>query len=196
MHPISWNLLLSVTLSTVCFAAFTWGVKRHFLVHQRVPSGTVVMGALGLLGMGVFLVSVVMQPHGAAMPVALYAASLTLFLWAVVATRRQRLTLAFSEDSPQHLAADGPYRFVRHPFYVSYMLFWLANAVATAAWAPWIVLAAMSGIYVLAAVREEGKFMRSTVGDLYEEYRRQTGMFFPKIGPGLLKGAPGVAPRA
>src|SRR5687767_7646044 len=64
--------------------------------------------------------------------VLLLAASLALF-WATVGVNLGRpLSLAFSRDQPAHLVTVGPYKLVRHPFYLAYTLAWVGGTVATA----------------------------------------------------------------
>ena len=50
----------------------------------------------------------------------------------VLAIGRYAQLWHLGEDTPASLNQSGPYRFVRHPFYTSYSLTWLAAAVATA----------------------------------------------------------------
>ena len=112
----------------------------------------------------------------------LYLASFSIFWRAVAATRRNRLTLAFSEDQPQHLQTAGPYRFVRHPFYLAYLLFWTAGLFAAAGeWFLFATLAAMFALYLRAARLEEAKFAASELTENYSQYRAKTGMFLPNI---------------
>ena len=89
--------------------------------------------------------------------------------------------MAFSDDAPKALITGGPYRIVRHPFYAAYLLYWLAGWIATGNWfvAGTSVLAA--ALCVDAACREERKFMASPLSSAYEDYRADTGMFFPSL---------------
>jgi protein-S-isoprenylcysteine O-methyltransferase Ste14 len=88
---------------------------------------------------------------------------------------------AFSDDTPQFLLRHGPYRYVRHPFYASYLLFWVGTAVTTAGWLPWLVPFGMLLLYARAATGEEQKFARSDLAQAYETYRQNTGMFLPRL---------------
>jgi protein-S-isoprenylcysteine O-methyltransferase Ste14 len=109
----------------------------------------------------------------------LYFLSLSLFWWAIRANSAARLSAAFSPDVPIHLVKDGPYRFIRHPFYCSYVLAWSAGTIATAKW--WLIptLAVMAGIYWRAASSEEEKFSRSSLAGEYERYRARTALLVP-----------------
>ncbi|HKB37833.1 MAG TPA: isoprenylcysteine carboxylmethyltransferase family protein [Gemmataceae bacterium] len=77
------------------------------------------------------------------------------------------------------LVTTGPYRWVRHPFYVSFALAVLANSLVTA---NWFLFVTGSVVFVLLVVRtrkEEDKLIER-FGDDYREYMRRTGRFFPR----------------
>ena len=78
------------------------------------------------------------------------------------------------------LVTSGPYRFVRHPFYVASTLAIAANALATANW-----FIGLTGgfVVVLLAIRtatEEAQLTRR-FGDDYVTYLKRTGRFLPRI---------------
>ena len=78
------------------------------------------------------------------------------------------------------LITHGPYRFVRHPFYVFVALLTLASALVTA---NWFVLLAGVLLFSLMFVRtrtEEAKLIER-FGDAYRSYMEQTGRFVPRI---------------
>lgn len=81
----------------------------------------------------------------------------------------------------QHtLVTSGPYRFVRHPFYVSFALLVIANSLVTANW--FIFLASGSAFFliVLRTKKEEAN-LESRFGDEYRRYAERVGRFFPKF---------------
>ena len=85
------------------------------------------------------------------------------------------------DDAPVEIVSWGPYRWVRHPFYASYLLA-LVAAVALIPWWPTIgalVLGAV-GLYVTAR-REEHRLLASDLGAEYAAYREQTGWFVPRL---------------
>lgn len=92
------------------------------------------------------------------------------------------LPRAFVEDpKPRTLITGGPFRFVRHPFYLAYVLAWLAAPVAT--WGPVITLFALIQIatFIVAARREERQ-LEGLFGEGYRAYKARTGMFLPYLG--------------
>src|SRR5581483_9734062 len=84
-----------------------------------------------------------------------------------------------SSDLPARVTQHGPYRYVRHPFYASYMLVWIAGPIA--AGRPWLLSTTlvMLAIYIAAAKSEERKFEQSALAAQYESYQARTGMFAP-----------------
>ena len=80
----------------------------------------------------------------------------------------------------QHtLVTSGPYRWVRHPLYVSSLLAVAGNSLVTANW----FIALTGGIaFCLIARRsrtEEEKLIER-FGEEYKKYMERTGRFFPK----------------
>ena len=167
-------------LGLACFASFSWAVKGHFRATGAMPPGMRLIGAASLLG---FLHFLWQLRHGAASwPIValLFGLALWLFVWTIRATRSTPPTLAFATDAPDILFCHGPYRYVRHPFYLSYILFWIGTAVSAARPGTWAVPLVMGALYFQAASREERKFARSALAPDYDAYRRQTGMFLPR----------------
>ncbi len=115
---------------------------------------------------------------------AILATSLMLFLWAAWTSRERKLGLAFAGRVSEFVQTRGPYRLVRHPFYLSYLLAFLGGALA--AGSPWLAPAVLAGAltYWRAARHEEAAFEASPLRDAYRCYARQVGMFVPRL-PGV-----------
>ncbi len=77
------------------------------------------------------------------------------------------------------LITQGPYRWVRHPFYVVVFLFGLSMSLVTANW-----LLATLGFVVMAILvtrtRIEEAKLTERFGNAYQEYANRTGKFFPR----------------
>lgn len=175
------ELIISGTLGIICFSAFSWGVKNHFRSTGAMPPGMKLTSALSLAGFAWFILHLT-QGVSAAWPLTLvlFAGSLAIFFWAIAATKRTPPTLAFDTDSPSFLLNYGPYRFVRHPFYLAYLLFWMGTAAIAHGLLAWAAPAIMAGLYFHAATREEQKFARCELSAAYAAYRAQAGMFWPR----------------
>ena len=81
------------------------------------------------------------------------------------------------------LVTSGPYRYVRHPFYVTTALALAANALTAANW--FIALAGFAALVllvllVLRTATEEAKLVER-FGDDYRGYMARTGRFFPRL---------------
>jgi protein-S-isoprenylcysteine O-methyltransferase Ste14 len=164
------------------FAAFAAAVRWHFRPGTIAP-GMLAISVVGVLALAAVQVELWRLPPGPAAAVwsiSLMAAALALFTWAIAATRRARLALAFSAEAPTALLRHGPYRWVRHPFYASYVLFWLGCVVAAPSPPVLVVVAAMILLYVVACRREEARFLASPLAAEYRAYRRQAGALLPR----------------
>jgi len=168
--------------SLACFALISWVSKDHFVSKGPLPPiGTMAIVVGALTSVAVFVWSIVTEPRESIAPIAFYAGATGLFLWSVRTTRGRGFRPSFSDVVPDALTMDGPYRFVRHPFYVSYLLYHFGNALATTSWLPWVMFAAMLSIYVRAALDEESRLAHGSYAAAYADYKRRTGMFLPRF---------------
>ena len=176
---LSWAVLLA---GSACFGSFTWAARFHFKKSGAMPLGMQAVSAASLAAFAWFLYGLGNGPEGGrGAPFVLCVASLLLFWWCIVHTRRKRFTLAFSPDAPAFLDTSGPYRLARHPFYLSYLIFWVATALAGPGLVSWAVPAVMAAFYVVAARKEEAKFASSALDGEYRRYCARTGMFLPGL---------------
>jgi protein-S-isoprenylcysteine O-methyltransferase Ste14 len=167
----------------LCFGSFSWAFKSHFRSTGAVPPGMKLISLLSLLCFVAFTIRLAqhgISMHGAA-GLLCFAASLALFAWTINATRRTPPTMAFDTDEPDFLLQHGPYRYVRHPFYVSYVIFWIGTAAAISGILGWAVPLLMLAVYQHAASREERKFAHSGLSLAYDNYRQRAGMFLPRM---------------
>lgn len=79
----------------------------------------------------------------------------------------------------QALVVTGPYRFVRHPIYLAFLLMFVGIELLVVSWL--IVLALPIGVLLVWQSRKEEQLLAQAFGPLYDAYRRQTGFFFPKV---------------
>jgi protein-S-isoprenylcysteine O-methyltransferase Ste14 len=80
------------------------------------------------------------------------------------------------------LVTNGPYRWVRHPFYDAVALCVLANSLAAANW--FIFLSGgLSFVLIVVRARKEEENLLARFGDPYRAYVERTGRFLPRIGP-------------
>lgn len=104
-------------------------------------------------------------------------------IFVTVGIHRIPLALWHQEnDAPQQIVTYGPYRWVRHPFYVSFLLSLLGALLFFPH--PAMVFTLVYGYLILnyTAAREERRLQASQFGAEYEAYMRQTGRFLPRGG--------------
>jgi protein-S-isoprenylcysteine O-methyltransferase Ste14 len=79
------------------------------------------------------------------------------------------------------LVIHGPYRWVRHPFYVVVLLWGLSLSLLTANWL--LAVLGLAAVTMLAIrTRAEESKLDERFGDEYLAYARRTGKFFPLVG--------------
>ena len=109
------------------------------------------------------------------------ALSVALLIW-TLPTLGRNLTDTVVTRREHTLVTRGPYRWIRHPFYVSLALMILGSALVAANW-----FIFLSGVVVfsLLAIRSrvEEEQLAVRFGDAYLDYRKRTGRFLPKLRP-------------
>lgn len=109
------------------------------------------------------------------------AATVLLLLW-TLRTLGTNLTDTVVTRQHHTLITTGPYRYIRHPFYICLLLLSIAIGLLAA---NWFLTAAGILIFVLLAIRMpiEERMLAERFGDPYRDYQRSTGAFFPRISP-------------
>jgi protein-S-isoprenylcysteine O-methyltransferase Ste14 len=80
-----------------------------------------------------------------------------------------------------NLITHGPYRWVRHPFYLAFGIAVIANALVTAN-AFLAVTGAAAFLVIVARTSIEERKLIERYGTGYLDYMRRTGRFLPRIG--------------
>ena len=81
----------------------------------------------------------------------------------------------------QQLVQSGPYRWIRHPIYTSFLLILGSTLLITANWfvgGLWIAAVSSDG---LIRIRSEEAAMLKKFGDDYIDYQHRTGLILPRI---------------
>jgi protein-S-isoprenylcysteine O-methyltransferase Ste14 len=108
-------------------------------------------------------------------------ASLVLFEWARHSVRGRLFSYIFSSDTPEFVCMDGPFAYIRDPFYASYLLAMLSTAVMWPSVFRFALVLAMLVYFTGAAMYEEHKFGRSGVAADDAQYKARTGRFLPAL---------------
>jgi protein-S-isoprenylcysteine O-methyltransferase Ste14 len=79
-------------------------------------------------------------------------------------------------EEPLRFITPGPYRLVRHPIYVAWLLaFWMTPLMTFAH----LLFSVATTTYILLAIKFEERDLVREFGDTYEEYRRSVPMLVP-----------------
>src|SRR5437867_1328882 len=145
------------------------------------------LGLLGIIGLLAFIInpswmawsSVPLPQWLRWIGVALGVVAAVLLVW-TLRTLGKNLTDTVVTRKEHTLVTTGPYRWVRHPFYVFFALAVLANSLVAANWFLFITGAAAFLLLVVRTRKEEAKLVER-FGDAYHQYMSRTGRFFPRI---------------
>ena len=78
------------------------------------------------------------------------------------------------------LVTSGPYGWVRHPLYTALFMGYLGTIIGLQSWVLFAGLPVFIWSYFIFARKEE-RVMEQGFGSVYRTYRRDTGMFLPKL---------------
>jgi protein-S-isoprenylcysteine O-methyltransferase Ste14 len=171
--------LFVLAAAAMNFVVFTTGS----LVIFRKSGGSTL---LNILTFSIMLFSVVnfyvlgtsdVSDLAALIGTAIALSSIAMFVWAGSHARRYQFSRVFGAHASDGFVRTGPYRYIRHPFYASYLLFWLVFPVAAGHWGPALILVVMFAIYRHAALAEEA-VLQQTYPE-YRAYAAATDRFFP-----------------
>ena len=103
-----------------------------------------------------------------------------LFVW-TFQTLGKNLTDTVVTRKEHMLVTTGPYRYVRHPFYLAFAIALVGASIVTANWFLFV-----SGLlpfaFLVARTRIEEEKLVERFGDEYREYMQKTGRFWPRLG--------------
>lgn len=104
------------------------------------------------------------------------------FTYAALSHLGRNLTDTVVTRREHHLVTTGPYAWMRHPFYVGYLVIWLGAFLLTANLGVGLTNAVVWTLLVIRT-RTEDRLLQERFGDAYADYRRRVGPFWPKRGP-------------
>src|SRR5271167_3380655 len=101
--------------------------------------------------------------------------SLVLYEWTRRTVIDRNFYTGLGGEVPSAVCENGPYKFVRHPFYLSYMVAF--PSLVTSA-----VCMLSIALFVYMAFDDERVLLQSELAADYQTYRRRAGMFLPRLG--------------
>jgi protein-S-isoprenylcysteine O-methyltransferase Ste14 len=100
-----------------------------------------------------------------------------LFSWSILARGEHAVSWDMPED--HKLVTWGPYKYVRHPSYLSYFLLISGFFLAWLSLLTLPCFAAIPGYFL--SVETEEKMLIERFGDKYRLYQKRTGKFIPRV---------------
>jgi protein-S-isoprenylcysteine O-methyltransferase Ste14 len=110
------------------------------------------------------------------------ASPFVYFLTAGAKTIDRNFYTALGGEVPAAVCRNGPYKFVRHPFYLSYAIAFLGVAAAFPSLATECVCLLNIGLFLYMAFDDERVLLLSPLAADYQAYRLRTGMLLPRLG--------------
>jgi protein-S-isoprenylcysteine O-methyltransferase Ste14 len=108
--------------------------------------------------------------------------SLVLYEWTRRTVIDRNFYTGLGGEVPTAVCDAGPYRFVRHPFYLSYIVAFLGALVALPSLVTAVVCVLDIALFIYMAVDDERVLLRSGLAGDYQLYRKRVGMFLPRFG--------------
>ncbi|MHC5109012.1 MAG: isoprenylcysteine carboxylmethyltransferase family protein [Planctomycetota bacterium] len=196
-HDQVFRLILILALAVFMPVGMYFRVKAHRSSHEKLDrrqEGAWIFwtlrpsALLAVAGLVIYLVNPAWMKWSAVplppwlrwvgVGAGLLAAALMFWVFRSLGTN---LTDTVVTRAKHTLVTNGPYRWVRHPFYVAFSLAVVGNSLVTANW--FLALTALLP-FVLVMIRtstEEAKLIER-FGDDYRAYMVRTGRFLPSVG--------------
>jgi len=137
-----------------------------------------VTGALATIWQGLL---VPIRLYNGLAAISILACSLALYEWARHVVWGRKFYIAWSGSVPDALCDQGPYAYIRHPIYASYILAFLAVLVALPTLLTLAAFVFNVGLFTHAALSDERSLATGTFGADYARYKKRTGMFLPRL---------------
>jgi protein-S-isoprenylcysteine O-methyltransferase Ste14 len=106
----------------------------------------------------------------------------------VLGTAHYHLSLSFSSfvgsKEGHKLAQSGPYRLVRHPIYLAYLLLCLGGGLAAGNWVLAVVPVTCFFITISLRMPQEERILTDLFGDRHIGYMQRTGNLLPRVRAG------------
>ncbi len=178
-------IALEVLVMISPFAAFFYSIFNPFLLLVARSSST--------RWLADFFLPHMVLPPGLFLKTVRVAGSV-LFVLGGIAFLACAGLVYFNKLARRGVVLGGPYRWIRHPQYLSLAVAGLGLAVLWPRFLTALLWPVMIGLYVLLARDEERRMLKAS-GDAYRDLMARTGMFLPRPVEDLLGRIPGPQSR-
>ena len=178
------NLLFALVVANIL--SFLWSVLRVFKKEGEFDQSRYRLLQVLSLATWISAVSAFWRVDESTIPLQIVGivgqlASLLIFWTHTGIVQQNRFSLIFSNDIPERIVENGLYRWIRHPFYLCYLLSYYSLSAALLDWPMLVSSLVMTAVYWSATRFEEEKILASRHGHEYQMYLQRTGRFFPRL---------------
>jgi protein-S-isoprenylcysteine O-methyltransferase Ste14 len=123
--------------------------------------------------------TLLVHPAELVLGTALIALSYAVTIWCYVAMG-DAWRMGVDPNAAAQLITQGPYRFVRHPIYLSQLIMVVAVGILLPSGLS-LAVVAIHFLCVLTKAADEEAYLRNRSGLAYRDYCAQTGAWFPRV---------------
>ena len=177
------QLLLAVVMA-LPFIHFLYAAMRTFVLPDALDGASQLSQLAFISGAVVALsnaTAVTVAPGNAIAAGALMLVAVALYEWARGTIRGRKFHIIYRDRVPEALCTDGPYRYVRHPLYASYITAFVAVFVLRPTLLAAVVLVLNLVFFTYGAVRDERALESGPFAADYVAYKARVGRFFPRL---------------
>jgi len=100
-----------------------------------------------------------------------FALSFAFGIWAMAVNNFYSRIVRIQRDRGQYVVTEGPYRYVRHPSYISSILSWVCAALALGSWLALVPVVLIAATFTVRTALEDKTLQKELAG--YEEYAQR-----------------------
>lgn len=176
------DVVRAILTASTCIPFVLFGSAGVWHFGGDHKSGTKLVSMASLLGFAAVIYTLWTREGvyvWSVLGVSLQLLATFLFGWCIGTSGRRNLALALSENASKKLITEGPYALVRHPFYTSYILFWIGGVAVASSLFTVLTTLLLIFIYFYTSRREDEVLAR-VFADEFPQWHERTGAFFPK----------------
>jgi protein-S-isoprenylcysteine O-methyltransferase Ste14 len=184
MIPVPLHFALVLLIASPFLYFITAGAKTFTVPELRDGGATLgqtsfISGAFGVLGVGLFHRPELFHELCGS---GLALCSVLLYEWTRHTVLGKTFYTGLGGEVPETICEQGPYKYVRHPFYMSYMTAFLGMLTAFPTLVTGTLCVLNIGLFVYIAFDDERVLARSRLAADYRGYKTRAGMFMPRVG--------------
>ena len=160
-EPAERSTYVLISSLTLILLFWQWQPMGGVLWDVQNPTARMALSGLLLAGFGIVLIASFLSNH-----------------FDLFGLRQVWMYLKGEKYKPLGFRTPGPYKHVRHPLYVGWLIAFWATPTMTGAH---LVFAIATTAYIMVAIRFEEKDLVHYLGDRYETYRQTVPMIIPSI---------------